>query len=106
MLLLVHLYATHYEKLNIKYNICLLTFNALNGHGTQYLSEMLTTRNADYGLRSHEALTLSILWTKWKSLGYHTFKVAAPKLWNSLPEDVRSSSESKLKTRYFSIAYN
>ena len=44
-------------------------------------------------------------------MGDHSFKVAAPKLWNSLPEDLRSSNDvsvfkSKLKTHYFSIAYN
>ena len=95
----------------IKYKICLLTFNALNGRGPQYLSEMVTTRNVHYGLSSHEVLSLNIPRTKWKTLGDRAFKVAAPKLWNSLPEDVHSSNgvrvfKSKLKTRYFSIAYN
>ena len=84
--------------------MCLQTFNALNSRGVQHLSEMSTTRNVHYGLRSHEALTLNIKWTKRESLG------AAPKLWNSLPEDVRSSNDvsafkSKLKSQYFSIAY-
>ena len=80
-------------EFRIKYKICLLTFNALNDRGPQYLLEMLTTKNVDYGLRSHEALTLNIPQTKWKTLGDRTFKVAAPKLWNSLPEDVCSSND-------------
>ena len=60
-------------KFRIKHKICLLTFNALNGHGPQYLSEMLTTRNVHYGLRSHEALTLNIPRTKRKTLGDRAF---------------------------------
>ena len=98
-------------EFHIKYKICLLTFDALIGRGPQYLSEILITRNVLYGLKSHEALTLNIPRTKRKTLGDRDFIVAAPKLWNSLPEDVRSSSDvsafnSKLKTIYFSIAFN
>ena len=47
-------------EFRIKYKICLLSLNALNGRGPQYLSEMLTTRNVHYELRSYEALTLNI----------------------------------------------
>ena len=88
----------------IKHKICLLSFNALNGCSPQYLSEMLITRNVHYGLRSHEAPTLNIPKTKWKTLGDRAE-------WNSLPEDVRSSNDvsvfkRKLKTHYFTIAYN
>ena len=47
-------------QLSFPLNQCLLTFNALDGRGPQYLSEKLTTRNVHYGLRSLEALTLNI----------------------------------------------
>ena len=48
---------------------------------------------------------------KSENSGDRTFKVAAPKLRNSLPEDMHSSNDvsvfkSKLKTHYFSIAFN
>ena len=48
---------------------------------------------------------------KAENSGDRAFKVAAPKLWNSLPEDTHSSNDvsvlkSKLKTHYFNIAYN
>ena len=95
----------------IKYKICLLTFNSLHGHGPEYMSEMLTPRSIHYGLRSQDDLKLDVPRTKKKTLGDRAFKVAAPKLWNSLPKDVRSCNnvsifKSKLKTHYFRIAYN
>ena len=61
-------------EFRIKYKICLLTFNALSGHGPLYLSEMLTTRNVHYGLRPHKVLTLNIPLTKWKTLGIMLLK--------------------------------
>ena len=87
----------------IKYNICLLTFNSLHGNGPEYMSEMLTPRSIHYGLRSQDDLKLDVPRTKRKTLGDRAFKVAAPKLWNSLSKDVRSCNnvsifKSKLKT--------
>ena len=75
------------------------------------MSEMLTPRSIHYGLRSQDDLKLDVPRTKKKTLGDRAFKVAALKLWNSLPKDVRSCSnvsifKSKLKTQYFRIAYN
>ena len=75
------------------------------------MSEMLTPRSIHYGLRSQDDLKLDVPKTKRITLGDLAFKVAAPKLWNSLPKDVRSCSnvsifKSKLKTHYFRIAYN
>ena len=95
----------------IKYKICLLTFNSLHGHGPEYMSEMLTPRSIHYDIRSQDDLKLDVPRTKRKTLGDRAFKVAAPKLWNSLPKHVRSSNnvgtlKSKPKTYYFRIAYN
>ena len=44
------LYRLHWlpVEFRINYKICLLTFNALNGRGPQYPSEMLTTRSVHY----------------------------------------------------------
>ena len=73
--------------------------------------EMLTPRTIHYGLRCQDDLKLYVLRTKKKTLGDRAFKVAALKLWNSLPKDVRGCNnvrffKSKLKTHYFKIAYN
>ena len=100
-----------YGSLCIICKICLLTFNAIHGHGPEYMSEMLIPRSIHYGLRSQDDLKLDVPRTKRKPLGDLAFKVAAPKLWNSLLKDVRSCNnvsifKSKLKTHYFRIAYN
>ena len=71
-------------EFRIKYKICLLTFNSLHSHGPEYMSEMLTPRSIHYGLRSQDDLKLDVPRTKRKTLGDCAFKVAAPKLWNSL----------------------
>ena len=98
-------------EFRIKYKICLLTFNSLHGHGPEYMLERLTPRSTHCGLRSQDDLKLDVPRTKRKTLGDRAFKVAASKLWNSLPKDVRSCNnasifKSKLKTHYFRIAYN
>ena len=87
------------------------TFNSLHGHGPEYMSETLTPRSIHYGLRSQNDLKRDVPRTKRKTLGDLAFKVAAPKLWNSLPKDVRSCNnvsifKSKLKTHYLRTAYN
>jgi hypothetical protein len=64
-----------------------------------------------YGLRRQDNLTLVMPKTKRETLGDRAFREAVPTLWNSLPKDVRSCSDvavlkTKLKTHYFSVAYN
>ena len=85
-------------------------FQALNGSGPQYLSDMLNIRNISYGLRSTNTITLDVPRTKHKTLGDRAFKAAAPRLWNSLPMELRSITDistfkRNLKTYYFNIAY-
>ena len=46
-----------------------------------------------------------------KTLGDRTFKTAAPKIWNILPEDIRMQDnynifKRQLKTHYFRLGYN
>ena len=72
---------------------------------------MLIPRIIHYGLRSQDDLTLVVPRTKRTPLGDRAFREAAPKLWNSVPKDVRSRNDigvfkSKLKTHYFDLAYN
>ena len=46
-----------------------------------------------------------------KTLGDRVFKVAAPRIWNTLPKDIRKLDnyyifKKQLKTYYFKLAYN
>ena len=64
---------------------------------------MLIPRIIRYGSRSQDDLTLVVPRTKRKTLGDWAFRVAAPKLWNSLPKDV-GVFKSKLKTHHIGVA--
>ena len=93
----------------IKFKVCVLTFNALHGRGPSYLSNMISVRDVPYGLRSAESPYLDIPATKRKTLGDRAFQ-SAPKLWNSLPSDLRTISEvtsfkTKLKSHFFKQPY-
>ena len=94
----------------IKYKVCLLTFNGLHGHGPKYINDMLRVKQTRYGLRSSSVISLEVPASKHKTLGDRAFSVAAPILWNDLPNDLRAISDAptfkaKLKTHFFSQAY-
>ena len=61
-------------------------------------------------LRSSDELLLKVPSTNTVSFGDRAFSVAAPKLWNSVPYEIRSAEslnqfKSKLQTHLFRIAY-
>ena len=92
----------------INYKILLLTYKALNGEGPEYLKELLIPAA---GLRSKEKLLLKTASTKLVTYGDRAFSAAAPKLWNSLPDELRKSKsteifKNKLKTHLFNLAFN
>ena len=94
----------------IHYKILLLTFKALHDMSPLYVKNMLHFYVPERCLRSSSSLYLQVPRTKLATAGDISFSVAAPKLWNSLPSDIRncevlSSFKSKLKTHLFSIAF-
>ena len=94
----------------IIFKVLLLTFQALNGLAPQYLEELLTPYMPSKTLRSSEQKQLSVPPSRLKSYGDRSFCVAAPRLWNSLPADIRDqekigSFKSKLKTYLFTKAF-
>ena len=94
----------------IKYKVCLLTFKALRDQGPVYIRDMLSIRSGHYTLRSSQILSLEVPRTKRKTLGDRAFRVAAPKMWNSLPKDLRavetvSEFKNKLKGHFFDQEY-
>ena len=89
-------------EFHFKYKACLLTFNALHGHGPEYMTQMFNTRDTLHELRSRDAFTLNVARMKRKTLGDWAFKESAPKLWNVLPKDIRNVNDVKVfktKTR-------
>src|SRR5207244_8464911 len=87
------------------YSISLfLTFKAINFR-KPYLSELITSYQPSLNLRSSGTNLLSVSDIR-SEIGRRSFSYAAPKLWNSLPPDLRSCTcistfQGKLKTHLF-----
>ena len=93
-------------KPRIIYKILLLTYKALNGLATSYLSEFLDTYRPSRNLRSSGKHLLTTKKTNTVNYGDRAFSVCAPKLWNNLPLHIRQaksllSFKSQLKTHLF-----
>jgi hypothetical protein len=93
----------------ISFKILVLVFKSLNGLGPQYLTELLDAYVPTRSLRSKDQLLLLIPKTRLITAGDRAFRVAGPKLWNVLPNDVRSAKslvtfKSKLKSYLFKQA--
>ena len=77
----------------IKFKILLLVFKALNYSAPVYIQELVQRYCPARKLRSSSKLLLSVKSYNLKSCGYRSFSVAAPLLWNSLPESIRNTSD-------------
>ena len=80
-------------------------YRCVNGLAPTYLVELLHIRTPDGRLRKDYAPTLHQCITK-KSIGESAFGTTAPRLWNSLPADIRNSKtltmfRKSLKTHLF-----
>lgn len=95
----------------IDFKLLLFVFYAINGLAPSYLSEILTIRDHGRALRSSGQLLLEVPSSRYKQWGDRSFAVAAPRLWNRLPPDIRTITDlslfkSKLKTHFFRLAFN
>ena len=79
--------------LRIKFKIMLITCKALHGQQTPtYIQEPLQPYVSSHNLRSSSKNLLIKPCFKLNSYGKRAFSVAAPELWNKLPEDIKSAS--------------
>ena len=78
-------------KFRISYKILLLTYKALNGLAPAYLTSLLPRYNPSRSLRSQNAGLLIVPRIAKSTKGGRAFSHLAPKLWNSLPDNVRGS---------------
>ena len=95
----------------IDFKILLMVFKALNGLGPDYLSGLLLTYEPSRMLRSSGNMLLITPKVLTKTFGEAAFYHYGPRLWNSLPEDLRKAEnvdtfKSKLKTYLFSLAFD
>ncbi len=97
-------------KFHISYKILLLAYMALNGLAPAYLTSLQPCYNPTRSLRSQNSGLLVVSRIAKSTKGGRTFSYLAPKLWKSLPDNVRGSDtlslfKSKLKTHLFSQAF-
>ena len=97
-------------KARIEFKILLITFKAIHGLAPKYLCDLLTFKSSLYNLRSSDSILLSVPTVRSKTLGDKAFMVAAPRLWNSLPKELRAitnvnSFKAHIKTYLFKSLY-
>ena len=90
------------SRIHVK--VLVLAFRCVNGLAPTYLAELLHIRTHNGRLRKDYASTLHQCITK--SIGESAFGTTAPRLWNSLPADIRNSKtliffRKSLKTHLF-----
>ncbi len=94
----------------ITYKILLLTFKSLNGLAPSYLSDLLSLYIPPRHLRTSGCELFCEPRFRLSSMGGRSFSVIAPKLWNSLPLALRTTTtlhefKSELKTHLFTKYY-
>ena len=96
----------------IVFKINLITFKTLNGSGPRYLEDILKFYHQSRTLRSsRDHLRLEEPNFNMITYGQRAFSVAAPRLWNKFPFEIRACSDvnlfkSKLKTFLFKKVYD
>ena len=92
------------------FKILLTVFKILQGRAPEYLTELITIYNPGRSLRSNGSLILNVPRSDTKSWGDRAFSIAVPRLWNSLPIELRTTTnieefKSRLKTHLFNMAF-
>ena len=93
----------------IKFKILTLTWKSIHDQAPNYISSLINSNQASRSLRSVNALNLHVPRTRTR-YGDRSFRHASPKLWNSLPLDIKrqqnfGSFKRALKTYLFKNAY-
>ena len=95
----------------VDFKILLITYKALHGLAPAYITELLSPYQTNRPLRSSDKALLAVPESRLKMKGDRAFSITAPRLWNSLPLELRtaesvSSFKTKLKTHLYRLAYN
>ncbi len=97
-------------KLRVDFKVLLFAYKALHNSAPDYVCDLIKPYTASRSLRSSDQLLLSVPRSRCKTKGDRAFSVVAPKLWNSLPLNIRASPsldafKSSLKTYLYSLAF-
>ena len=91
----------------IVFKLLLLTYKALNGQASSYISDLLTKYKISRNRRSGTKYPLTVPRSNTKSYGDRSFQVAAAELFNKLPMELKTafstlnSFKAQLKTYLF-----
>ena len=96
--------------LRIEFKILIITYKTLHGLAPVYIEDLLVSYIPGRYLRSAKKNLLAVPGFKLNSYGRGAFSVAAPLLWNSLPQHVRDAKsldifKRQLKTVFFKRAF-
>ena len=95
----------------VDFKILTLTYKAMHGESPTYISDLLEVYKPKRELRSaNKTVSLTVPICRLVRYGDRSFMHAAPKLWNSLPADVRdadtlASFKKRLKTHFCKQLY-
>ena len=94
----------------IIFKIAMITFKVLRTNEPKYLRDLLIVYEQKRTLRSNTNSLLKVPSSHLKSAGDRSFAVAAPKIWNSIPNSIKSvpridDFKRGLKTHLFKLAY-
>ena len=77
-------------KERIKFKVLVTTFKALHNLAPTYISELLKQHVPPRSLRSSSKCLLHEPPFNLQTAGYRSFGVAAPRIWNQIPDRIRS----------------
>ena len=88
-----------------------IVYKAVHNAAPEYICVLIESKQSKYSLRSVNGINLRERRSHLKTLGDRAFSVCAPKLWNSLPSEIRTSEtvylfKKRLKTHYLKLAFN
>jgi hypothetical protein len=97
-------------KQRIEFKVACVVYKCIHGSAPKYLCELLNPYIPARNLRSGSQHLLCQPRANTCKYGDRSFSVAAPKLWNTLPDHVRASEKYEyfkrhLKTHLFSLAF-
>ena len=95
----------------IIFKILLMTYKTLNGLAPSHLTTLITRYHPTRKLRSSSRSILQVPRVKTSTYDARAFSSGAPKLWNSLPDHIKSKHtltpfKSSLQTFLFKLAYS
>ena len=100
-------------RFRVNFKIAMLAHKCIYGNAPKYLRGLIKVKSKfRYNLRSDRGMFLEDYSARSKkTLGDWAFKIAVPKIWNILPENITKQDKydifkKQLKTHYFRLAYN